>query len=80
MSTESKITGIYYMANDFTRNLALQQEKYMVENRLQTHCLLSPLIASLTKKPAIALKFVNDGQLTIFQYYIKQTLVTCELS
>ncbi|WP_297284698.1 hypothetical protein [Bacteroides sp.] len=52
----------------------------MVENRLQTHCLLSPLIASLTKKPAIALKFVNDGQLTIFQYYIKQTLVTCELS
>ena len=31
MFPESKITEIYYMADDFCKEFALQQEKYMIE-------------------------------------------------
>ena len=34
---ESKITEIYCMADDFCKEFALQQEKYMVEDSKQKH-------------------------------------------
>lgn len=33
MFTESKITEIYCMADDFCKKFALQQEKYMIEDK-----------------------------------------------
>lgn len=33
MFPESKVTEIYCMADDFSKEFALQQEKYMVEDK-----------------------------------------------
>lgn len=32
MISESKVTEIYHMADDFCKNFVLQQEKYMIED------------------------------------------------
>ena len=37
MFPESKITEIYYMADDFCKEFALQQEKYMIEDKKTRH-------------------------------------------
>ena len=37
MFSESKITEIYCMADDFCKEFALQQEKYMIENKKAKH-------------------------------------------
>ena len=37
MFTESKITEIYCMADDFCKEFALQQEKYMIEDKNTKH-------------------------------------------
>ncbi len=34
MFSESKVTEIYCMADDFCKEFTLQQEKYMVEDRV----------------------------------------------
>lgn len=40
MFPESKVTEIYCMADDFCKEFALQQEKYMIEDKHQ-HCLFA---------------------------------------
>lgn len=37
MSSESKVTEIYCMADDFCKKFALQQEKYMVEDKVHKY-------------------------------------------
>ena len=37
MFPESKVTEIYCMADDFCKEFALQQEKYMIEDKKQNH-------------------------------------------
>lgn len=37
MFSESKVTEIYCMADDFSKELALQQKKYMVEDKEHKH-------------------------------------------
>ena len=37
MFSESKVTEIYCMADDFCKEFALQQEKYMVEDKNHKH-------------------------------------------
>ena len=37
MFSESKVTEIYSMADDLCKELALQQEKYMVEDKHLNH-------------------------------------------
>jgi hypothetical protein len=37
MFSESKVTEIYCMADDFCKEFALQQEKYMVEDKTINH-------------------------------------------
>ena len=37
MFPESKITEIYCMADDFCKEFALQQEKYMIEDKKTRH-------------------------------------------
>lgn len=37
MFSKSKVTEIYYMADDFCKEFALQQEKYMIEDKKRKH-------------------------------------------
>lgn len=37
MFTESKVTEIYYMADDFCKEFTVQQEKYMIEDNYRPH-------------------------------------------
>lgn len=37
MFSESKVTEIYCMADDFCKEFALQQEKYMIEDKKIRH-------------------------------------------
>jgi hypothetical protein len=37
MFPESKVTGIYCMADDFCKEFSLQQEKYMLEGKKRNH-------------------------------------------
>ncbi|MGI6884875.1 IS982 family transposase, partial [Bacteroides sp. KG156] len=37
MFSESKVTEIYCMADDFCKEFALQQEKYMIEDKNIRH-------------------------------------------
>ena len=37
MFPESKVTEIYCMADDFCKEFALQQEKYMIEDKKNRH-------------------------------------------
>lgn len=37
MFSEVKVTKLFYMTNDFCKKFALQQEKYMVEDRKCKH-------------------------------------------
>ena len=37
MFSESKVTDIYCMADDFCKEFALQQEKYMIEDKKTKH-------------------------------------------
>lgn len=75
MFTESKITEIYCMADDFCKEFALQQEKYMIENKSRHRSSNNFIANSLSaiaaycffeKKPAIDVNFINDGQPIIF--------------
>lgn len=34
----SKVTNIYYLTDDFCKEFALQQEKYMIEDKKRKHC------------------------------------------
>ena len=38
MLSEAKVTEIYCMADDFCKEFALQQEKFMVEDKSYKHC------------------------------------------
>lgn len=38
MFSEFKVAEIYCMTDDFCKEFALQQEKYMVEDKKQKHC------------------------------------------
>lgn len=37
MFSEAKVTEIYCMADDFCKEFALQQKKYMIENKVHKH-------------------------------------------
>lgn len=37
MFLESKVTGIYYVANNFCKEFTLQQAKYMIEDKKTKH-------------------------------------------
>lgn len=37
MFTEDKVTEIYCIANDFCKEVALQQEKFMIEDKKTKH-------------------------------------------
>lgn len=39
MFLESKVTGIYYVANNFCKEFTLQQEKYVIEDKAREYIL-----------------------------------------
>ena len=45
MFTESKITEIYCMADDFCKEFTKQQKKYMLEDQVEEHTTETSLIA-----------------------------------
>ena len=45
MFTESKITEIYCLADDFCKEFTKQQKKYMLEDQVEEHTTETSLIA-----------------------------------
>ncbi len=46
MFSEAKVTEIYCMADDFCKEFALQQGKFMVENKSRKHPTSRTILAS----------------------------------
>ena len=74
MFSESKVTEIYCMADDFCKEFALQQEKYMVEDKKHKHR-NNPNRMSDVEIRVILILFHSSG-FRCFKHYYKESL-TC---
>ena len=70
MFPESKITEIYYMADDFCKEFALQQEKYMIEDKKTRHR-NKPNRMSDAEIMVILILF-HSGGFRCFKHYYKE--------
>ena len=70
MFTESKITEIYCMADDFCKEFALQQEKYMIEDKNTKHR-NKPNRMSDAEVIVILILF-HSGGFRCFKHYYKE--------
>lgn len=68
MFSELKITEIYYMADDFCKEFASQQEKYMLEDKKVKH-LNKPNRMSDAEIMVILIPF-HSGGFRYFKYYL----------
>lgn len=66
MFPEPKVTEIYYMADDFCKEFALQQKKYMIEDKKTRH----------RNKPnpeiMVILILFHSGRFLCFKHYYKE--------
>ena len=70
MFPESKVTDIYCIADDSCKEFALQQGKYMVEDKEHKHCNKSNRMND-TKIIVILILFYSDG-FRCFKHYYKE--------
>lgn len=70
MFPESKVTEIYCMADDFSKEFALQQEKYMVEDKKHQHR-NKPNRMSDAEIMVILILF-HSGGFRCFKHYYKE--------
>ena len=70
MFPESKVTEIYCMADDFCKEFALQQEKYMVEDKVHKHR-HKPNQMSDAEIMVILILF-HSGGFRCFKHYYKE--------
>lgn len=70
MFSESKVTDIYCIADDSCKEFALQQGKYMVEDKEHKHCNKSNRMND-TKIIVILILFYSDG-FRCFKHYYKE--------
>ena len=72
MFSESKVTEIYCMADDFCKEFALQQEKYMIEDKKIRHR-NKPNRMSDAEIMVILILFHSGGFRCLKHYYIWNT-------
>ena len=70
MFPESKVTEIYCMADDFCKEFALQQEKYMIEDKKTSHR-NKPNRMSDAEIMVILILF-HSGGFRCFKHYYKE--------
>ena len=70
MFSESKVTEIYFMADDFCKEFALQQKKYMVEDQSHKHR-NKPNRMSDSEIMVILILF-HSGGFRCFKHYYKE--------